>query len=156
MDYRKQSKKINMNMDKVSKKLYTDREKYEYYIEESQRIANELLKKVTNGETEMNDMKNQLIYVNKKMESQEKRMDNHLYSRRINEVFSRYKWEYRDAHYSKILEENRKNIDIFQTEINVDNIDDPQRYEKYTKLLKNYEIIKRQKMNEKYCFHYLL
>jgi len=94
----------------------------------------------------MNEMKNQLISVNKKKESHNKRMDKHLYSRRIGEVFSSYKWRYRDA---KIIEENMKKVDIFQTEVNVDNIDDQQKYKKYFYAFKKHRNNKKTKKQGK-------
>jgi hypothetical protein len=152
MDYRHISESINIEMIKISEKLSKDRQKYNIYIEESRRIAFGLLNKVTKGETQIVDMENKLITLKKKIKSQGKYLDNSMYSIRIRKVFTHTTWQKRNANYLNILKKNNTNIKIFNSEINIDNIDDTKRYQEYQELYNIKEIITKQYNKEKAFF----
>jgi hypothetical protein len=141
-----------MAIDIVSEKLYSDKLKYDLYLEESKRIATKLLSDVIQSETKIEKLSKRLVLVQKKIKSQNKIVDIHLYSRRLCKIFTRYTWLKRDINYSTILEKNLIKIDIFNSKINIDNIDDPRIYQELKELYTIKELITLQKRKEKSFF----
>ena len=123
MDFCRAAQEMNLKIERSAAKISIQRKEYEEYLAEANRRSKELLTKILNHERDLEQMKNNLSEVEKKKKAQARTLDRHLYSRRLNHMFTRSTWMQRDFIYRKMLETNDRNMDIFNCSITIDNID---------------------------------
>jgi hypothetical protein len=154
MDHRGASNNLMNRIERASTKLSIQRTEYNNYLEVSQTIAFNLLLKVQTSEHEMAEMKTNLFELERKTKAHTNILDRHLYSRRLKHIFTRCTWMERDIHYSKMLHTNNTEIAIFNSSVNLDNIDDIERQQYFGELIRIRTVFTEQKNKQKAFFNW--